>query len=339
MKATEFIFGTGLNGKPVPAATLTNENGTELTVIGYGASIQRLRVRAKDGALYDTVLGYDTLAEYETNPGHFGAVPGRFANRIAGASFTLNGKEYTLDKNDGANSLHGGSMGYSHRYWDVKAAGNTIVCSLFSPDGDGGYPGNANITATYTLTEDDALTIAYDAESDADTLMNLTNHAYFNLNGGGTVEDHLLWLNADAFLEATPAAIPTGKLIPVEGTPFDFREAKTIGRDMADPYTQMQQFGGYDHNFCLSGSKAAVLTGDKSGLTMTVETDMPGMQVYTANSVRGRKGFGGAVYDRHGAVCLETQIYPDAIHQPSFPSCVLKANTPWHSETKFTFTR
>lgn len=339
MKATEFIFGTGKNGLPVPAATLVNGNGTEITVIGYGASIQRLRVRAKNGALIDTVLGYDTLAEYEENPGHFGAVPGRFANRIAGARFTLNGKEYLLDKNNGENTLHGGDMGYSHRYWDVKAKDNAIVCSLFSPDADGGYPGNANIKVTYTLTENDALTIAYDAISDADTLMNLTNHAYFNLNGSGTVEGHLLWLNADAFLEATPAAIPTGRLIPVEGTAFDFRAEKAIGRDINEADPQLTQFGGYDHNFCLNGKRAAVLTGDKTGLSMEVETDMPGMQVYTANSVSGRKGFGGVIYDRHGGICLETQIYPDAIHQPSFPNCVLKADTPWHSETKFSFIR
>lgn len=339
MKIKEFIFGTGANGKPVPAATITNGNGTELTVIGYGASIQSLRVKAADGKIYDTVLGYDTLAEYETNPGHFGAVPGRFANRIAGASFSLNGKTYTLDRNNGENTLHGGDNGYSHRYWDVKGENDSIVCTLFSPDGDGGYPGNLNVKATYTLTEDDALIISYDAVSDADTLINLTNHAYFNLNGGGTVLNHILSINADTFLEATPAAIPTGRFVHVDRLPFDFREAKPIGRDMADPYKQMQQFGGYDHNFCLNGNKAAVLKGDISGLTMEVETDMPGMQVYTANSVDDRKGLHGAVYCKHGGICLETQLYPDSIHHEDFPSCVLKANTPWHSETKFSFTR
>ena len=337
MKTRSFIFGNNPAGQPVPAATLINENGTELTVIGYGASIQRLCFTDKQGIRRDVTLGYETLAEYEANNGNLGAVPGRFANRIAGAAFTLNGKAYTLDQNNGNNSLHGGALGYSHRYWDVVLEGETILCTLFSPDGDGGYPGNLRVKVIYSLSEEDVLTIHYEAVSDADTIINLTNHAYFNLNGEGTVENHLLQMNASRFTEVYPDAIPTGRLLKVENTPFDFRAPKPVGRDMNDPYPQMQLFGGYDHNFCLDNRQAAVLTGDLSGISMTVITDMPGMQVYTANGLSERAGLNGTVMGRHDGICLETQLYPDSIHHESFPTCVLKANTLWTSETSFAF--
>ncbi len=283
------------------------------------------------------MLGYDTGAEYEARDGNLGSTIGRVGNRIGGASFSLGGKTYELAKNNGVNHLHGGILGFGRRMWRMEANGDSVVFERLSPDGEEGYPGNLQVRVTYTLTPDGALHIAYDADTDADTLVNLTNHAYFNLDGGGSAEAHRLQIFAERFCENDAATLPTGRLLDVEGTPFDFRAGKTVGADICADDEQLRRCGGYDHNFCLSGKRAAVLCGAQSGIEMTVWTDMPGLQLYTANFLSERPGKGGAVMRKRGAVCLETQLYPNAMNCYGFPSPVLRAHSHLHSETIYAF--
>ncbi len=313
---------------------IENKNGTWAILTDAGASVVCLFFRG-----VDIVLGWETAQEYFPNPGSFGATVGRNANRIGGAAFTINGKRFTLAKNDGDNNLHSGPDGYQNRQWEtVEASSDKVVFCLDSPDGDQGYPGNLRVSVTYTLEDDDSLHIVYEGVSDADTVVNLTNHAYFNLNrhGSGSAEGHLLKINADAFTPVAPGLIPTGELRSVESTPFDFRTAKPIGRDIGADDEQLKLGGGYDHNFVLRGEglrPAAELTGDRTGITLTVETDRPGIQLYTGNFLGGSRGKGGAVYDKRGAVCLETQFFPNAVNESAFAPPVAKAGVPFRSET------
>lgn len=287
----------------------------------------------------DVVLGYDDAAGYLNNDGFLGAVVGRNANRIGGAAFRLNDRDIRLTPNEGRNNLHSGPACWNTRLWKVEDAGkNSIRFSLNSPEGDQGFPGNAAICVTYTI-EDDALTVAYDALSDADTVFNLTNHAYFNLAGQDHPEsamDQLLSVNALHFNPDDAENIPTGELRPVEDTPFDFRTAKPLGRDIGMDYEPLHLQGGYDHNFVISGNPCAVLTDPSSGRTMTVTTDCPGVQVYTANflDVTGKNGIR---YPKRSGVCLETQFAPDSVNHPEWPRPFVKAGVPYHSETKFQF--
>ena len=337
MKSEIFAFGALSTGAPVTAYRLVNSLGCSLTVLDYGATVQSLCMPAADGTLTDVVLGYDTPAEYETNGGYLGATIGRVGNRIGGAQFSLNGTTYALAKNDGANHLHGGNKGFDKQFWSLSFEDGSIVCERISPDGEEGYPGTLTLKVTYALTEDNRVLLSYDAVSDKDTLVNLTNHSYFNLNGGGTVLNHTLKVNAERFCEGDAGCLPTGRLLPVEGTPFDFRMEKEIGRDIGADNEQLRNAGGYDHNFCLSGSNAAVLCGDKTGIELTVETDLPGVQVYSGNFLTGWKGKGGSIVEHRGALCLETQLYPNAMECYGFPSPVLRAGKKLHSETKWTF--
>ena len=330
-------FGTLSDGTPVTAARLETASGASLTVLDYGATIQSLRVPDHDGRLVDVVLGYDTAAEYERNNYYLGATIGRVGNRIAGARFSLNGTDYELAKNDGANHLHGGVKGFDKRMWDMTVGDGAIVCKRLSPDGEEGYPGNLDVTVTFRLTEDNALHITYDAEADADTLVNLTNHSYFNLNGGGSVLDHHLQVFAERFCEGDAGCLPTGSLLDVVGTPFDFRAEKRIGDEIGAAHEQLLRAGGYDHNYCLSGKRAAALYSEKTGVEMTVDTDLPGMQVYSGNFLEKHPGKGGTEIDRRGAICLETQLYPNGMNCWGFPSPVLRAGSKLHSETVYSF--
>ena len=313
---------------------LENKNSTWMILTDAGAAVVCLFFRGTD-----VVLGWDTAQEYFPNPGSFGATVGRSANRIGAAAFTLNGRRYELAKNDGENNLHSGPDGYHNRQWTAKeVTANRAVFCLDSPDGDQGYPGRLRVSVTYTLEDDDSVHIVYEGVSDADTVVNLTNHAYFNLNGhkAGTAMGHRLRINADAFTPVAPGLIPTGELRKVEGTPFDFRTAKPIGRDSGADDEQLRLGGGYDHNFALQGEgfrTAAELTGDKTGITLTVETDCPGVQLYTGNFLNGARGKGGAAYEKRSAVCLETQYFPNAVNEPGFASPVVKAGVPFRSET------
>lgn len=338
MTVTTIPFGRTRDGAAVTAYRLENAAGASVTVLDYGATIQSLSVPNAAGGFTDVVLGYDTVTEYEDNGGFLGATIGRVGNRIGGASFQLGGRTYALARNDGPNHLHGGRRGFDKRMWEAELRDDSLVFSRLSPDGEESYPGDLQVEVTFTLTEDNALRIAYDAVASQDTLVNLTNHSYFNLNGGDTVLNHTLQVFAHRFAENDDGCLPTGQLLPVEGTPFDFRTPKTIGADIGRDDEQLRRGGGYDHNYVLSGPRAVVLQGDRSGIVLTVDTDQPGMQLYTANSLTERPGKGGTTMGPRDAVCLETQLFPDGIHNYGFPSPILRAGQKMHSETVFSFT-
>lgn len=337
MPVSTLPFGRTAGGEPVTAYRLTNAGGSCLTVLDYGATIQSLCVPNGAGGFTDVVLGYDTLGEYEDNGGFLGATIGRVGNRIGGASFSLNGVRYDLARNDGDNHLHGGNRGFDKRMWQVSPREDALVCTRLSPDGEEGYPGNLQVQVTFTLTADNTLRIQYDALSDRDTLVNLTNHSYFNLNGGGSVLEHRLYVNAERFCENDAGCLPTGKLLDVEGTPFDFRIPKPIGAHIEDNFEQLRRGGGYDHNYVLSGKHAATLYSPDSGIELVVETDLPGMQVYSANSLTRRNGKGGSILSPRDAICLETQLFPNGMNCYGFPSPVLRAGRQLHTETAFQF--
>ena len=314
--------------------TMENASGTCLTVTNAGAAAVSLIYRGTD-----ILLGWDDASDYRINSGSLGATVGRNANRIGGARFTLNGLEICLAKNDGENNLHSGPNSWKTRLWETVETGeNSVTFLMDSPDGDQGMPGHLRLSAAYTLTEDDRVELTYTASSEEDTVLNVTNHAYFNLNGhdSGDIGGHLLRVFAVSFTPSGPDLIPTGKIEAVDGTPFDFREPHPIGRDMGSSDPRIAAVGGYDHNFCLRGSglrPAAELTGDRTGLCLTVLTDRPGMQLYTANTLRSDRGKAGAVYGSHSAVCLETQHWPDAVNRETFPSPFLRAGEPFRSQT------
>ncbi len=340
-------FGVTKKGEAVSKFVLTNEAGMEVTLISYGAYLTGITVPDRDGKLENVVLSYKTIQEYETNSGYVGACVGRVANRIGEAKFTLNGTEYTLDKNNGANSLHGGFDGWSMRVWDAEVCEvcNSVRFSLTSPHMDQGFPGEMKVSVTYTLTAESALEIQYDAVSDRDTIFNPTNHAYFNLSGkqgAKSIVGEYVKLNASSFTPVLDAAsIPTGEIRSVEGTPMDFRAMKTIGRDIAADYDQLTYGGGYDHNWMLDGEGVryfGTLLDGENGRRMTMYTDMPAVQMYTGNSLDG-KGIdlaGNTIAARTG-VCFETQLPPDAINKPGFPSPVMKAGEPFTSTTIYAF--
>lgn len=330
-------FGALSDGRKVTAATLTGKGGAKLTVLDYGATIQSLCVPNRDGGLTDVVLGYDSPAEYERYNYFLGATIGRVGNRIGNAEFSLNGVRYELAKNDGENHLHGGILGFDRRFWHMAAQRDSLLCWRTSPDGEEGYPGNLEVRVCFTLTEENRLKIEYDAVTDADTLVNLTNHSYFNLNGGGSVLEHRVQIFAERFAENGCGCLPTGRLIPVDGTPFDFRKEKTIGAEIDAEDEQLILAGGYDHNYVLCGKKAAVMFSPETGIEMTVETDLPGMQFYTGNFLAEHPGKGGGNIVRRGAACFETQLYPNAMNCYGFPSPVLRAGAKMHSETDYTF--
>ena len=337
MSVTLFPFGRLSDGTAVSAARIENAVGASVTVIGYGAAIQSVRVPDRGGALTEIVLGFDTAAEYETGRGHLGAVIGRVANRIGGARFSLNETSYALAKNSGENHIHGGLRGFDKYVWTLTPGENSVVCERLSPDGEEGYPGNLSVRVTYTLTENNAMRIAYDVDTDADTAVNLTNHSYFNLNGGGSALEHRVQIFAERFCENDANGCPTGRLLNAAGTPFDFRTPKAAGADIGADDAQLCLGNGYDHNYCLGGRRAAVVTGDKSGIVMTVETDLPGMQFYSANGLREQRGHGGAMMGARQALCFETQLWPNAFRCYGFPSPVLHRGEHLHSETVYAF--
>lgn len=337
MTITREPFGRTTYGEAVSRYTLRNAAGMSVSILDYGCTIQSVCVRGVDVA-----LGYDTVAEYEKNDGYLGAVVGRHANRIGGGAFELNGRIYTLAKNDGSNHLHGGKRGFDRYVWAAGTVDNRLRLSRISPDGEEGYPGALKVDVEYFLSEDNAISIAYRAECGVDTVLNLTNHCYFNLNGqgSGSILGHILRLDAEAITENDDGCLPTGVICPVEGTPFDFRLGKTIGADIDCGHVQLNSCGGYDHNFVLSGSSLrsiGTLTGDVSGISMEVSTDQPGVQFYTGNFLTPRKGKGGAVYNKRDGLCLETQHFPNAMAQPHFPSVVLKKGEVFTSTTVYRF--
>ena len=316
-----------------------------MEVSDFGATLYSLLVPDREGNLCDVVLGYDSPEGYMGPSGTgFGATIGRNGNRIGNATFTLNGKTYILDKNNGANNLHSGLDYYHYRMWNVKEVSeNSITLALHSPDGDQGYPGEFNVEVTYTLCEDNALQIDYLGFPEEDTIVNMTNHSYFNLNGhaSGSILEHELWVDADAFTITDEGLIPTGEIVLVEGTPMDFRQKKLVGRDIEEDYEPLIVAGGYDHNWCLNNDgaykKVIELSSELSGIAMEVYTDLPGVQIYTGNFLKEELGKQGIVYKHRQGICFETQYYPDAINHSNFPSPVCKAGEAYQTRTTYLF--
>jgi aldose 1-epimerase len=344
MSVTETVFGTMPGGEDVLCYTITNRSGTSASVITYGAALQSLLVPNRKGDLVDVVLGYDTLAGYQTNPMYLGATIGRVGNRIQNARFLLNGREYKLFANNGDACLHGGKTGFDKKNWTAKAVDDSVVLTLLSPDGDEGFPGNLTVTVIYTLTDDNALSIRYYAVSDLDTIVNLTNHSYFNLAGQGTgsVLDQTLMIDADRFTRIDPDIVPNGEIVPVAGTALDFRKAKPIGRDIEAMEENMAAARGYDHNFVLNNKKgglalAARAADPEGGIVMETYTDQPGVQLFTAYDFAGMRGKKGAEYGFRPSFCLETQHFANAMEHPHFPSIVLHAGEVFSSETIYRF--
>ena len=332
-------------GAPVEELTLQN-GGLTCRIITYGGAVRSLEVPDREGNPVDIALGFDTLEDYRTQDKYMGALVGRYANRIGGARFTLNGVDYPLAANDGENSLHGGNTGFDKRVWTVEQlTESSAVLSLVSPDGEEGYPGTPRVEVTYTL-RDGGLYVWYQAKCDKDTPCSLTNHTYFNLSGhdSGSVEGQYIKLYASRYTPTAPGSIPTGEIAPVEGTPMDLRTAQPIGEHIGDPFDQLVLAGGYDHNWVIDGYDnetvvpAARAWSPETGICMEAATTQPGVQFYTGNYVGGCPlGKGGAAYgDRHG-FCLETQFYPDSPNHANFPSCVLRAGEVFDHTAAFRF--
>lgn len=338
------LFGVTQSGEEVRELTL--DNGVlSCKIITFGAALRSVVVPGREGPV-DVLLGYDTLAEYETQKGYLGAVVGRYGNRIAKGRFTLNGKTYNLaTNNNGVNHLHGGNRGYSHRVWSVEElTADQVALTLDSPDGEEGYPGHFQVKITYTLKES-ALFLHYEAVCDQDTVCNLTNHSYFNLSGqgSGTVLDQEIKLYCSQYIPTDDTSIPLGTVDTVEGTPMDLRRPTPIGAHISEPFQQLVRGGGYDHCFVVDGQPGVMrpMAWARSGMTgiiMEAETTCPGVQFYSGNYLNdGRNGKGGAVYGYRHGFCLESQCYPDSPNQPTFPSCVLKAGEKYDEVTSFRF--
>lgn len=334
-------FGTTADGRTVDQFTLSNTAGMEVDLITYGATVNAIRVPDKAGTFTDVLIGFDTVAGHEQYSDYQGNTIGRYANRIAGGVFTLDGVEYHVEKNErGVTSLHGGGELSSAVWQAIIVDDNAVEMTYVSPDGAKGFPGEVRFRVLFTLHEDNALRIDYKAVSDKKTVINMTNHAYFNLAGAGDILAHTLKVSADAFTPTDADSIPTGEVRPVEGTPFDFRAAKPIGRDIGAQDPQLLQCRGYDHNFCLNAGDgpAAELYDPASGRLLQVFTDLPGIQIYTGNFLDGtRPGKGGAPIIKHAGVCLETQCYPNTPNMPAFPSCTVEAGAPYVTSTVFKF--
>jgi aldose 1-epimerase len=345
-------YGTTADGKDVDEYTLTNANGMEVKIITYGGTITSIRVPDRNGEMANVTLGFDNLADYETRSPYFGNITGRYANRIANATFTLDDTEYTLAANNGPNSLHGGEEGFDNKVWEAEVieGDGEVGVSLhyLSPDGEEGYPGNLDVTVVYTLTDDNEIRMDYTATTDAPTVVNLTNHAYFNLAGEGTgsIYDHVLMIDADRYTPVDETLIPTGELAEVEGTPFDFRLPKVIGPGQRSSHEQIVLGRGYDHNFVLNREDpedgvmmlAARVYEPESGRVLEVWTTEPGIQFYAGNFLDGTLiGPSGHLYRQSDGFALETQHYPDSPNQPDFPSTVLRPGETYQTTTIYKF--
>jgi len=342
-------FGVTPEGKEVVQYTLKNTNGIAITIITYGGIITSLKTPNKDGVSEDIVLGYNSLDDYIKSSPYFGAIIGRYGNRIAKGKFTLNGTTYTLATNDGQNHLHGGLKGFDKVVWSATEEtadhSASIKLSYTSKDMEEGYPGNLEVSVTYTLTSDNTLAIAYQATTDKTTVVNLTQHSYFNLSGDFSqpILDQELQINADTYIPVDETLIPTGKLEPVEGTPFDFRTMKAIGKDIAVANDQLKKGLGFDHCWVLNdqdkGMRYAAKAYDpKSGRVLEVTTDEPGIQFYSGNFLDGTlPSKNGGTYAQRSGFCLETQHYPDSPNQKDFPSTILEPGNVYNSKTTFKF--
>ena len=370
-------FGKLNDGRTAGLYILRNSSGMSAALTDFGAALVSLAVPDRNGDLRDVVLGHDDAAGYEEGHGSIGATVGRVANRIGGARFSLNGKEYALTANNGPNALHGGRDPYSKRLWSVKIpfrevssrdilassapesisdgvsqlarsniANRQVVFCLDSPDMDQGFPGRLHVEVAYTLTDEGELHIDYLAGADADTPLSLTNHSYFNLNGheSGSVLGHIVHIEAEGYTPSDPDLLPYGTVESVAGTPMDFRIPKMIGRDIDADFIALRNGRGYDHNYVIAGEKgayreAASLFSRESGIRMEVLTDMPGLQFYTANFMKGQVGKDGVIYGPRSAACFETQYWPDSVNRENFPDCILRAGEVFRSRTTYRFSK
>lgn len=333
----KYYFDTTPDGKEVFSYLLKNAEGTSVRILDFGGTVQELKVKDRFGRMTDVVSGYDSIADYVKSTAYYGALIGRYGNRIDKGQFTLDGKTYSVSINNGENSLHGGKVGFSHRVWDaVPKDGDepTLVLSLISPDGEEGFPGTLRVEVTYTLTRDNALSVSYEATTDKKTIVNLTNHTYFNLGGyaSGSILDHVLRIDADRYLRTREGLIPTGEIVPVDGTPFNFRTAKPIGRDLDENHPDVKVAGGYDHCFCFTGGASeepvlrAELYDPKSGRNLEVFTDQPCIQLYIGNFMAEQPELpqkGGFPATKRTALALETQKMPDSPNHPNFTDTTL----------------
>ena len=351
MAITEKSFGTTPEGERIIVYTLTNKNRVEVKLINFGALVTEVYVPDKNGDLADVVLGFDDFEGYLENPAHFGCTTGRVCNRIAHATFTLDGKQYKLANNAGTNHLHGGVKAFDKRVWkakkDVNEKGPSVTLTYLSEDMEEGYPGNLLTTVKYTLMQDNALWIEYKATTDKPTPVNLTNHSYFNLagEGKGTILDHELTILGERYTALDENFIPTGEIKSVKGTPFDFTITKAVGRDIDQiPEDKAKNNpGGYDLNYVLNNQDGSLelvarLYHPPSGRAMEVLTTEPGVQLYTGNFLDGSiRGKGGKAYAKYSALCLETQHFPDSVNHPSFPSTILRSGETYESTTVYRF--
>lgn len=347
MSITKSFFGTTPDGKEVFSYILDNGKNVKAEILTYGGIVRSLCVKGTNGEYTDVVLGRDTLDEYMNNSGYFGALIGRHANRIYRGRFTINGTDYNVGINDGANSLHGGVKGFDKYVWNVTDVDDeknpSITLSIVSPDGDEGFPGRLEVFVKYSLNEKNGLEIHYEAVSDKDTVVNLTNHSYFNLNGAGNsdVLNHLMQMNCGFYTPNSNECLPYGEILSVKNTPFDFTEEKRIGLDIHSDSPQLKQFCGYDHNFIIDGCgfrKAITLKGDKSGITMEVYTDKPGVQLYTGNYIdTTRICKDEKKYMAYGGLCLETQFFPNSTSFSHFSCPILKKGEKYSYTTEYRF--
>ncbi|RRB11914.1 galactose mutarotase [Larkinella knui] len=340
-------FQKDVEGKKTDLFVLTNAKGMKVAITNYGGRIVSLLVPDKTGKMLDVTLGHSSIDDYLATESFFGTLVGRYGNRIAKGQFTLDGKTYKLPVNNGPNSLHGGKKGFNARVWDATPVGNNVLkLQYVSQDGEEGYPGTLTANVTYTLTDDNAIKIDYQATTDKNTVVNLTNHSYFNLNGegSGSVADHRVQIRADRYTPVDATLIPTGELAPVDGTPFDLRKPVAIGERQDADHIQIKNGGGFDHNFVLNGGQTteprviATVTSPQTGITMDVLTTEPGVQFYGGNFLNGKvMGKSGKAYEKRSAFCLETQHFPDSPNQPNFPSTVLKPGETYKTTTEYRF--
>lgn len=345
MSVEQEKFGVTKDGKEVTLYTLTNKRGMKAQIMNYGAILVRLFVPNKKGEIADVVLGYESLEPYFVNGSNFGATIGPNANRIGNASYTLNGVKYDLEVNDGPNNLHSNfDHGFQKRVWDASVGDQSVTFRVKNEDGEIGFPGNIRASITYSLNNDDELELNYHAVSDQDTIINMTNHSYFNLKGHetGTILDEKLMINASRYTENGPGAIPTGKILPVIGTPMDFTSSKCIRDQIDDDYLPLNISGGYDQNWVLDNYDGTVhliarVDDESAYRSMEVFTDLPGVQFYAGNFITEQTGKQGAHYGKRSGLCLETQYFPDSVNKPEFPSCIFGPDREYNSTTIYRF--
>jgi aldose 1-epimerase len=342
-------FGKLVDGTEVFSYTLKNTKGMEAKIITYGATVVSLTAPDRKGKFADVILGYDNIEGYVADKAYFGALVGRYGNRIGKGKFKLEGKDYQVSINDGENSLHGGFQGFNKKLWTVMGyestnTGSSLTLKYISNDGEEGFPGKVEVTVVYKLTNDNELSINYTGTTDKTTILNPTSHSYFNLTGDptNTILDHEVMIDADNFTPVDSKLITTGKIISVANTPMDLRKAKKVGKDIESDYEQLKLGGGYDHNWVINKhkedvSKCAGVYEPKSGRFMEVFTNEPGVQFYTGNFLNGVKGKNGIMYEKRTGLCLEAQCYPDSPNKPEWPSVVLTPDKVYHQTTSYKF--